>query len=122
MDKDRHSGSTTVRYNGGNRPSLHRPQASHRLTPAEVGLPADGRRRVPGLRRTEVAALAGVNLEYYSRLERGALAGVSANVLDAIAKALHLDSAEHAHLFHLAQAADGTTALMRAAEQVRYTV
>lgn len=84
-----------------------------KLTPGDVGLPDDGRRRVPGLRRTEVAALAGVSIEYYSRLERGALAGVSAGVLDAIAKALHLDPAERAHLFHLAQAADGTSALMR---------
>jgi hypothetical protein len=84
-----------------------------KLTPTDVGLPDDGRRRVPGLRRTEVAALAGVSIEYYSRLERGTLAGVSARVLDAIAKALQLDSAERAHLFHLAQAADGTSALMR---------
>jgi hypothetical protein len=84
-----------------------------KVTPAEVGLPDDGRRRVPGLRRTEVASLAGVSIEYYSRLERGALAGVSASVLDAIARALRLDAAERAHLFHLAQAADGTSALMR---------
>jgi transcriptional regulator with XRE-family HTH domain len=84
-----------------------------KLTPNDVGLPDDGRRRVPGLRRTEVASLAGVSIEYYSRLERGSLAGVSASVLDAIAKALQLDPAERAHLFHLAQAADGTSALMR---------
>jgi transcriptional regulator with XRE-family HTH domain len=84
-----------------------------KVTPTQVGLPDDGRRRVPGLRRTEVAALAGVSIEYYSRLERGALAGVSASVLDAIARALQLDPAERAHLFHLAQAADGTSALMR---------
>jgi transcriptional regulator with XRE-family HTH domain len=68
---------------------------------------------VPGLRRSEVASLAGVSIEYYSKLERGALAGVSAGVLDAIARALHLDAAERAHLLHLAQAADGTSALMR---------
>jgi transcriptional regulator with XRE-family HTH domain len=84
-----------------------------KLTPSDVGLPDDGRRRVPGLRRTEVASLAGVSIEYYSRLERGALAGVSASVLDAIARALRLDTAERTHLFHLAQAADGTSALMR---------
>ena len=84
-----------------------------KLTPAQVGLPDAGRRRVPGLRRTEVASLAGVSIEYYSRLERGSLAGVSASVLDAIARALRLDPAERAHLFHLAQAADGTSALMR---------
>jgi transcriptional regulator with XRE-family HTH domain len=84
-----------------------------KVSPKQVGLPDDGRRRVPGLRRTEVAALAGVSIEYYSKLERGTLAGVSAGVLDAIARALQLDAAERAHLFHLAQAADGTSALMR---------
>jgi transcriptional regulator with XRE-family HTH domain len=68
---------------------------------------------VPGLRRGEVAALAGVSVEYYSKLERGAIAGVSASVLDAIARALQLDDAERAHLFHLAHAADGTSAGMR---------
>jgi transcriptional regulator with XRE-family HTH domain len=68
---------------------------------------------VPGLRRSEVAALAGVSPEYYAKLERGALAGVSASVLDAIARALQLDDAEREHLFHLAHAADGTAAAMR---------
>ena len=72
-----------------------------------------GPRRVPGLRRVEVAALAGVSVEYYSKLERGTLGGVSASVLDAIARALQLDDAERAHLFHLAHAADGTSAGMR---------
>ncbi|HET7800078.1 MAG TPA: helix-turn-helix transcriptional regulator [Humibacillus xanthopallidus] len=84
-----------------------------RVTPRDVGLPDVGQRRVPGLRRGEVAALAGVSVEYYSKLERGALAGVSASVLDAIARALRLDDAERAHLFQLAQAADGTDALLR---------
>ena len=84
-----------------------------KVAPGQVGLPDDGRRRVPGLRRSEVAVLAGVSIEYYSKLERGALGGVSAGVLDAIARALQLDTAERTHLFHLAQAADGTTALMR---------
>src|SRR5690242_16311414 len=84
-----------------------------KLTPGDVGLPDVGQRRVPGLRRGEVAALAGVSVEYYSKLERGALGGVSASVLDAIARALHLDDAERAHLFHLAHAADGTSAGMR---------
>ena len=84
-----------------------------KVTPSEAGLPDHGRRRVPGLRRSEVASLAGVSIEYYSKLERGALGGVSAGVLDAIARALRLDAAERAHLFHLAQAADGTSALMR---------
>ena len=76
-------------------------------------MPNVGARRVPGLRRGEVAALAGVSVEYYSKLERGAIAGVSASVLDAIARALQLDDAERAHLFHLAHAADGTSAGMR---------
>jgi transcriptional regulator with XRE-family HTH domain len=84
-----------------------------KVTPAQVGLPEAGRRRVPGLRRSEVASLAGVSIEYYSKVERGALASVSAGVLDSIARALQLDAAEHAHLFNLAQAADGTSALMR---------
>ena len=69
---------------------------------------------MPGLRRSEVAALAGVSVEYYAKLERGSLAGVSAAVLDAIARALQLDDAERAHLLHLAHAADGTDALARA--------
>jgi transcriptional regulator with XRE-family HTH domain len=69
---------------------------------------------VPGLRRGEVATLAGVSIEYYSKLERGGIAGVSASVLDALARALQLDDAERAHLFHLAHAADGTSAAMRA--------
>ena len=84
-----------------------------RITPEQVGLPAGANRRVPGLRRTEVAALAGVSVEYYSRLERGALAGVSASVLDAIARTLQFDDAERAHLFDLAHAADGTSSILR---------
>ena len=84
-----------------------------KITPQQAGLPDIGTRRVPGLRRGEVAALAGVSIEYYSKLERGSLAGVSASVLDAIARALQLDDAERAHLFHLAHAADGTSAIMR---------
>jgi transcriptional regulator with XRE-family HTH domain len=84
-----------------------------KVTPEQAGLPSHGQRRVPGLRRSEVASLAGVSIEYYSKLERGALAGVSASVLDAIARALQLDAAERAHLFNLAQAADGTSAIVR---------
>jgi transcriptional regulator with XRE-family HTH domain len=84
-----------------------------KISPAEAGLPVVGARRVPGLRRGEVATLAGVSVEYYAKLERGALAGVSASVLDALARALRLDDAERAHLFHLAHAADGTSAGMR---------
>jgi transcriptional regulator with XRE-family HTH domain len=84
-----------------------------KITPEQAGLPAAGQRRVPGLRRGEVASLAGMSIEYYSKLERGALAGASPAVLDAIARALQLDNAERAHLFDLAQAADGTSAIVR---------
>ncbi|WP_375386804.1 helix-turn-helix transcriptional regulator [uncultured Amnibacterium sp.] len=84
-----------------------------KLTPERAGISVSGVRRVPGLRRSEVATLAGVSPEYYAKLERGALGGVSASVLDAIARALQLDDAEREHLFHLAHAADGTAAAMR---------
>ncbi len=84
-----------------------------KVTPQQAGVPVTGARRVPGLRRGEVADLAGISIEYYSKLERGTLAGVSASVLDAIARALQLEDAERAHLFHLAHAADGTSAGMR---------
>jgi transcriptional regulator with XRE-family HTH domain len=76
-----------------------------RLTPAEAGLPDfGGRRRVKGLRREEVALLAGMSTEYYVRLERGNGAGVSESVLDSISRALQLDEAEHAHLHDLVRA------------------
>jgi transcriptional regulator with XRE-family HTH domain len=75
-----------------------------RLKAADVGLPDYGPRRVPGLRREEVAVLAGVSVPYYTRLERGDVAGVSDSVLDALARALRLDDAERAHLFDLARA------------------
>jgi transcriptional regulator with XRE-family HTH domain len=78
-----------------------------KLSPADVGLPAGGGRRVAGLRRREVAALARVSIEYYSKLERGQIAGASSSVLEAIAQALRLDDTERAHLFDLARAADG---------------
>jgi transcriptional regulator with XRE-family HTH domain len=81
-----------------------------KLSPSDVGLPDVGQRRVPGLRRGEVAALAGVSIEYYARLERGAIAGASSSVLEAIARALGLDDTERAHLFDLARAADGIPA------------
>ncbi|MEU4732212.1 helix-turn-helix transcriptional regulator [Streptomyces sp. NPDC023588] len=84
-----------------------------KITPEQAGLPTGPRRRVPGLRRSEVAALADVSVEYYAKLERGNLAGVSPAVLEAVARALRLDDAERAHLLHLAQAADGTDALAR---------
>ncbi|MFF0223443.1 helix-turn-helix transcriptional regulator [Streptomyces sp. NPDC004629] len=84
-----------------------------KITPERAGLPAGSRRRVPGLRRSEVAALADMSVEYYAKLERGSLAGVSPAVLEAVARALQLDDAERAHLLHLAQAADGFDALTR---------
>ncbi|HET7724786.1 MAG TPA: helix-turn-helix transcriptional regulator [Propionibacteriaceae bacterium] len=84
-----------------------------KITPQSVGLPVDGNRRVPGLRRSEVATLAGVSIEYYSKLERGHLSGVSGSVLDAIARALQLDMAEREHLYDLAQAADGSSSRAR---------
>lgn len=84
-----------------------------RVTPERAGLSAGGQRRVAGLRRSEVAALAGMSVEYYAKLERGHLAGVSASVLDAIARALQLDDAERAHLLRLAQEANGSNKLLR---------
>ena len=76
-----------------------------KITPQQAGLPAyGGNRRVPGLRREEVALLAGVSIDYYVRLERGNLAGASEEVLDAVAGALRLDDAERAHLYDLARA------------------
>jgi transcriptional regulator with XRE-family HTH domain len=78
-----------------------------RVTPDQVGLPTTGSRRVPGLRRSEVASLAGLSVEYYARLERGQIAGASSGVLEALARALQLDETERAHLFDLARAADG---------------
>jgi transcriptional regulator with XRE-family HTH domain len=78
-----------------------------RISPAQAGLPAygGGNRRVKGLRREEVALLAGVSIDYYVRMERGNLSGASEAVLDGVANALQLDEAERAHLFDLARAA-----------------
>ncbi|MET0495872.1 MAG: helix-turn-helix transcriptional regulator [Actinoplanes sp.] len=76
-----------------------------RISPAQAGLPAGGRRRVPGLRREEVAVLAGVSSEWYTRLEKGHIAGVSEDVLDAVARALRLDDEERVYLFDLARLA-----------------
>ena len=76
-----------------------------RITPEQAGLPAYGaNRRVAGLRREEVALLAGVSIDYYTRLERGRAHGASDSVLEGIARALHLDEAGRAHLFDLARA------------------
>ena len=77
-----------------------------RITPDQAGLPVyGGSRRVTGLRREEVALLAGVSVEYYNKLERGNLAGVSESVLDALARALQLTEAERDHLYDLARTA-----------------
>lgn len=78
-----------------------------KLTPETVGLPSIGQRRVPGLRRSEVAALAGLSVEYYSKLERGAIGGASASVLESLSQALRLTDTERGHLLDLARAADG---------------
>src|SRR5215468_10220785 len=78
-----------------------------RLTPETAGLPAYGtNRRVKGLRREEVAMLAGVSIDYYVRMERGNLSGASDGVLDALSGALRLDDAEREHLFALARTAE----------------
>src|ERR1700736_1782984 len=81
-------------------------------------------RRVPGLRRSEVADLAGVSVEYYAQLERGNLAGVSGSVLAALGRALHLDEAEREHLLDLARAAGPARRARRRppARQVRPSV
>jgi transcriptional regulator with XRE-family HTH domain len=78
-----------------------------KLSPSQAGLPAyGGRRRVPGLRREEVALLAGISIEYYTRLERGNARGVSEEVLEALARALQLDEVERAHLVDLVRTAN----------------
>ncbi|HEY6891885.1 MAG TPA: helix-turn-helix domain-containing protein [Solirubrobacter sp.] len=93
-----------------------------KVTPEQAGLRTFGRRQVQGLRREEVAAIAGVSVGYYKRLERGNAAGVSDGVLDALADALLLDDTERAHLFDLARAAGPVTAKRRpraSAQQIR---
>jgi transcriptional regulator with XRE-family HTH domain len=96
-----------------------------KITPDQAGLPTYGQRRVPGLRREEVASLAGVSVEYYKRLERGNATGASEAVLEALADALRLDDAERAHLFDLARAASPITPQRRrrpVQQRVRPTV
>ena len=84
-----------------------------RITPEQAGLPVyGGNRRVPGLRREEVALLTGVSIDYYTRLRRGNLSGVSESVLEAVAHALQLDEAERAYLFEQSK----ETAVAEAAE------
>ncbi|MCX4647054.1 helix-turn-helix transcriptional regulator [Streptomyces sp. NBC_01446] len=83
------------------------------LTPEQAGLPVSGHRRVAGLRRGEVAMLADVSPEYYAKIERGHLAGVSDAVLESLVRALQLDDAEREHLFDLARAANGAARPVR---------
>jgi transcriptional regulator with XRE-family HTH domain len=93
-----------------------------KITPEQARLSAYARnRRVPGLRRSEVADLAGVSVEYYAKLERGDLSGVSDSVLEALSRALQLDEAEHAHLLDLARTAGPAARTRRRApaQQVR---
>lgn len=96
----------------------------NRLTPEAAGLPTYGsNRRVPGLRREEVALLAGVSADYYVRLERGNLSGASESILEALAAALRLDEAERAHLYDLARASSAPRRRApRAARQVRPSI
>jgi transcriptional regulator with XRE-family HTH domain len=91
-----------------------------KVTPQQAGLPTfGGHRRVPGLRREEVALLAGVSVEYYTRLERGNAQGVSDSVLEALVRALQLTEAERAHLFALARAARSVAGTRRRPPQQR---
>jgi len=91
-----------------------------RITPEKAGLTVfGGERRVPGLRREEVAQLAGVSTAYYTRMERGDLSGVSDSVLFALVRALQLDEAETAHLFDLTRAASGPRREPRAKPEAR---
>jgi transcriptional regulator with XRE-family HTH domain len=91
-----------------------------KITPEHGGLPVYGtNRRVKGLRREEVAMLAGISVEYYTRLERGNTNGVSDDVLEGIARALQLDEAERAHPFDLVRAAGTSNAPRRRPTQER---
>ncbi|WP_033345781.1 helix-turn-helix transcriptional regulator [Catenuloplanes japonicus] len=82
--------------------------ARSRITPHDAGLPAAGRRRVPGLRREEVAVLAGISTDWYTRLEKGSIDKVSDDVIGAVARALRLNDEERVYLFALARAARQT--------------
>jgi transcriptional regulator with XRE-family HTH domain len=93
-----------------------------RITPEQAGIIGGGHRRVPGLRREEVALLTGVSVEYYARMERGDLAGVSLEVLDALARTLQLDEAETDHLADLARAAGPRPPRRRRSKPVEQTV
>jgi transcriptional regulator with XRE-family HTH domain len=92
-----------------------------KVTPEQVGLTSHGNRRVKGLRRNEVAAIAGVSVEYYTRLERGNLQGVSDSVLESVSLALRMDETERSHLYDLARAANSSPVRSRRGP-VRQTV
>ena len=123
-------GNTGASQSGATMPTVEHMNTDHRtqvkeflasrrerITPEQAGLPAYGgeNRRVKGLRREEVALLAGVSIDYYVRMERGNLAGASDSVLDGVANALQLDEAEREHLFALARAAGPSTRRSRPA-------
>jgi transcriptional regulator with XRE-family HTH domain len=96
-----------------------------KISPKQAGLPRYGsKRRVSGLRREEVALLADISVEYYTRLERGEARGVSNDVLEAVSRALQLDDAEHSHLLDLVRAAsvERPTRRISALQQVRPSV
>src|SRR3954463_1039967 len=91
-----------------------------KLSPERAGVPRYGRkRRVPGLRREEVAIRAGISVEWYTRLERGVARGVSDQVLDALGTALELDEAERAHLVDLIRTANAERTPRRSSTQQR---
>jgi quercetin dioxygenase-like cupin family protein/transcriptional regulator with XRE-family HTH domain len=91
-----------------------------KITPERAGLPSyGGRRRVAGLRRDEVALLAGISIEYYTRLERGNIRGASAEVLDGIARALQLDEVERVHLADLVRTANAARPVRRRPDRLR---
>lgn len=93
-----------------------------KITPQQAGLTIyGGNRRVPGLRREEVAMLAGLSVDYYTRIEKGNLTGVSDTVLEAIARALHLDDAEREHLFDLSHAANRSSQAIRRRKPQQWT-
>src|ERR1700754_1687947 len=93
-----------------------------KITPEAAGITSYGERRVPGLRRNEVAQLAGVSVEYYTRIERGNLSGVSDGVLESLSRALRLDDAERSHLFDLARGSDTRSRRNPSARLVRPSV
>ena len=107
------AGSTLGSWTPRRRSASSSPPAAPGSRPSRPVCAPTARRRVPGLRREEVAVLAGVSVPYYTRLERGDMSGVSESVLEALARALQLDDAERAHLFDLARAAQPTAARPR---------